>query len=160
MPITRVLFVCTGNICRSPTAEAVFLAKAAAVGLKVVADSAGTSDEERGNLPDRRSVAVAAARGYELPRRGARQVRRGDFTAFDLIVPMTRAHEHRLRHTAPPEATARIELLMSYAPATGVVDVPDPWYGALPDFEHALDLIEEGVDGLVVDLAKAGRPSR
>src|SRR5436305_4333014 len=132
MSATRVLFVCSGNICRSPTAEAVFLAKAAAAGLEVVADSAGTSDEERGNPPDRRSVAVAAARGYELPRRGARQVRPRDFTAFDLIVPMTRAHEHRLRRTAPPEATARIELLMSYAPAAGVVHVPDPGYGPLP----------------------------
>ena len=74
---------------------------------------------------------------------------------------MTRAHEHRLRRTAPPEATARIELLMSYAPIAGVVDVPDPWMsGARPDFERALDLIEEGVDSLVVDLAKAGRLSR
>lgn len=153
MPATpSVLFVCTGNICRSPTAEAVLRHKAAAAGLDVVSDSCGTSDEERGNPPDPRSVRAARARGYELARRGARQVRAADFARFGLILPMTRVHERALRRVAPADAVARIELFMSYAPEAGVLDVPDPWYGDAGDFEHALDLIEAGVDGIVARL--------
>ena len=150
--VTRVLFVCTGNICRSPMAEGVFFARAAAAALPVEVDSAGTSDEERGRPPDRRAAMVAKRRGYALPDHRARQVVPADFTRFDLMLAMTRQHELILRRRAPSGSAATLRRLMAYAPGLGAADVPDPWMGDLPDFEHALDLIEAGVDGLIQDL--------
>jgi protein-tyrosine phosphatase len=155
----RILFVCTGNICRSPLAEALLRHKAAAAGLEVEADSAGTSDEEAGNPPDRRARRVAERRGFRLPDRAARQVVRADFTRVDLILPMTRAHLRVLQRVAPPGATAELRLFMEHAPEQGLMDVPDPWYGGMPDFERALDMIEAGVEGLILALrGSAGRP--
>lgn len=156
MPETRILFVCTGNICRSPTAEAVFLQRARQRGLDVVADSAGTSAEEAGNPPDARAGLTAAARGYRLPERRARQIRAADFTRFDRLLAMTTGHLRTLRARAPVDATARLQLFLDYAPEAGLTDVPDPWYGGAADYEVALDLIEAGVDGLIQDLL-AGR---
>lgn len=152
----RILFVCTGNICRSPTAEAVFLHRAQQQGLDAVADSAGTSAEEAGNPPDARAMRAAAARGYRLPERRARQVRNIDFTSFDRVLAMTTAHLQTLRDRAPVGATARLQLFLDYAPEAGLTDVPDPWYGGAADYEVALDLIEAGVEGLVRELL-AGR---
>ncbi len=148
----RILFVCTGNICRSPTAEAVFLDRARRHGLDVVVDSAGTSAEEAGNPPDARAIRAAAARGYRLPERRARRVCAADFTGFDRVLAMTSTHLRTLRSRAPSNTTARLELFLAAAPEVGVIDVPDPWYGGPADYERALDLIEAGVDGLVRDL--------
>lgn len=154
----RVLFVCTGNICRSPLAEGLLVHKARLLDFAVEADSAGTSDEEEGNPPDPRARRVAEKRGFRLPARTARQVVRADFTRFDLILPMTRAHLRILERVAPRDATARLRLFMDYAPDYGMMDVPDPWYGGMPDFEQVLDMIELGVDGLLLELR--GEPVR
>lgn len=150
----RILFVCTGNICRSPTAEAVLLHRAGALGLDVVADSAGTSAEEFGNPPDLRARAAASARGYTLLNRSARQVRSADFTDFDRVLAMTTAHLRTLERRAPSSGTARLQLFMDFVSAKGPRDVPDPWYGDDADFELVLDLIETGIDGLIADLER------
>jgi protein-tyrosine phosphatase len=151
----RILFVCTGNICRSPTAEGVLLHHARRNGLELIVDSAGTSAEELGNPPDARARRVAQARGYILPERQARQVRANHFITFDRILAMTGTHLRALERRAPAETTSRLELFMTYAPEHGVGDVPDPWYGGLADYEQALDLIEAGVAGLLRDLLAA-----
>ncbi len=151
----KILFVCTGNICRSPTAEGVFLHRAAARGLAgtVAADSAGTSSEEHGNPPDPRARRAAGARGYALPDRRARRITPEDFEGFDLILGMDRGHIARLERIAPPQSRDRLRLFMEFAGDGMPRDVPDPWYGGMADFEHALDLIEAGVDGLLDALA-------
>jgi len=152
----NVLFVCTGNICRSPTAEGLFLHRAAEAGLdgRVSADSAGVSDEERGNPTDRRAVAEAARRGIALPDRRARRIAGDDFRSFELVLGMTAVHLARLEAAAPADATARLGLLLDYAARPGPRDVPDPWYGDEQAFVRAFDLIAEGVDGLVKAIAE------
>lgn len=153
-PPRRLLFVCTGNICRSPTAEAVARAKAAKLGLAVETDGAGTSAEEAGNPPDPRAREAAARRGYDLPRRGARRVRDADFRDFDLILTAARQHRATLLRRAPAGAEGKVRLLMDHAPGRKGEDVPDPWYGGQDDFEHALNMIEAAVDGLTRALAE------
>ena len=155
----KLLFVCTGNICRSPTAESVFLHRAAARGMagRLAADSAGTSSEEHGNPPDPRARRAADARGYALPDRRARRIAAADFEAFDLILAMDRGHLASLQRIAPEHARDRLRLFMDFAGEGTPRDVPDPWYGGMADFDHALDLIEAGVDGLLDHLAAASR---
>ena len=151
----KVLFVCTGNICRSPTAEGVFLHRAAERGLagQVAADSAGTSSEEHGKPPDARARRTASARGYTLPDRRARRITLADFDDFDLVIAMDRGHLAALRQIAPDRARDRLRLFMDFAGDEQPRDVPDPWYGGSADFEQALDMIEAGVDGLLDHLA-------
>ncbi|WP_156373298.1 low molecular weight protein-tyrosine-phosphatase [Pseudorhodoferax sp. Leaf267] len=146
-PHPSILFVCTGNICRSPTAHALLVDKARAMSWHVHVDSAAISDEERGNPFDCRAAAELQRRGVPAHDHCARQVRREDFARFDWIVGMTQAHCAALHRLAPAGSPARIALLLDFVPGAQGRDVPDPWYGSARDFVHAFDLIERGVDG-------------
>ena len=152
----RVLFVCLGNICRSPTAEAVLrgLAAREAPGLTLIVDSAGTADYHVGDPPDRRSQAAGAARGYDLSGLRARQVERGDFDRFDLLLAMDRSNRDALLALAPPQARERVRLFMDYAPESGHRDVPDPYYGGPAGFEQVLDLAEAASRGLLREVRR------
>lgn len=149
-----ILFVCTGNICRSPTAHALLLHKAGAEGLDLQVDSAAISGEELGNPPDRRSVAEALRRGIAMPEHWARRVSAADFTRFGLLVGMTATHVSALRRIAPAGTADKVRLLMDFVPGQAGRDVPDPWYGPQSAFVEAFDMIERGVDGLLVDLRR------
>jgi protein-tyrosine phosphatase len=147
----KVLFVCMGNICRSPTAEGVFRRMVAerAPGLGVEIDSAGTHDYHVGEAPDARAVAAAARRGIDLSRLRARQVQESDFERFDLIVAMDRLNREALLDRAPVEFHDRVRLFMEFSRNTAAVDVPDPYYGGPLGFEQVLDLAEEAASGLL-----------
>jgi len=155
MKSISILFVCTGNICRSPTAEGVMLHKLAQSGLaaQVRVDSAGTHGFHEEAPPDRRSQAHAEKRGYDLSKLRARRVVMADFTAFDLILAMDHDNISFLTAMSPPAQRGKLELLMHYAPQYDADIVPDPYYGGAAGFEHALDYIEGACDGLLKSLA-------
>jgi protein-tyrosine phosphatase len=151
----RVLFVCMGNICRSPTAEAVvreFAQREAGIALEV--DSAGTHGYHTGDAPDERSIAAARRRGFDLATLRARVVEAVDFERFDLVLAMDDAVLQRLRELAPRRHADRVRLFLEFAPGLGRRDVPDPYYGGEAGFEEVLDLVEEGARGLLAALAK------
>lgn len=150
MTAYRVLFVCTGNICRSPTAEA--LLRHHAGDLPIAADSCGISAEEAGNPPHPMTVAEAERRGIAMPERRARRITADDFATSDLLVAMTRGHEARLLRLKPERARGEIRRMMTFAPGFEDQDVPDPWYGDRNAYVHAFDLIETGVLGLLDEL--------
>jgi protein-tyrosine phosphatase len=149
--IVKILFVCLGNICRSPTAEAVLRGVLAreAPELAVTVDSAGTSNYHPGSAPDRRSQAVALQRRYDLSALRARQVRAADFVESDLILAMDRSNLEQLLRRAPRGAHGRIALFLDYAPEQPLREVPDPYYGGPSGFEDVLDLIELASRGLL-----------
>jgi protein-tyrosine phosphatase len=153
--MTRVLFVCLGNICRSPTAEAVVreLARREAAGLSLQVDSAGTHGYHAGDPPDERSIVAARRRGYDLSALRARVIEAGDFERFDLVIAMDEEVHGRLARIAPRAYASRLALFMDFAPTPGRRDVPDPYYGGPSGFEHVLDLVEEGARGLLAALA-------
>lgn len=150
MPV-GVLFVCTGNICRSPTAEGVFRHLVAEAGLtkEITVDSAGTQSYHIGEPPDERSVEAAQARGYDMSGQSARRVVEQDFHKFDLVLAMDRNHLHHLNAMAPGDTYERVKLFLSYASKTTEQEVPDPYYGGSQGFENVLDLIEDGGRGLI-----------
>jgi protein-tyrosine phosphatase len=147
----KVLFVCTGNICRSPSAEGVFRRMVRNAGLdgQIATDSAGTHDYHVGEAPDPRSVEAARARGIDIDDLRARQVRPRDFDEFDLILAMDRGHAALLNGMAPDHARDRIHLFMDYAPEAPKREVPDPYYGEGTHFNETLDLIEAASTGLL-----------
>jgi protein-tyrosine phosphatase len=147
----KILFVCLGNICRSPTAEAVLrgLALREAPELALTVDSAGTANYHPGSPPDRRAQSAARSRAYDLSELRARQVRAQDFTQFDLILAMDRSNLQELLQRAPVSARAKIQLFLDYAPEQPVREVPDPYYGGPRGFEDVLDLIEAAARGLL-----------
>jgi protein-tyrosine phosphatase len=149
----KILFVCLGNICRSPSAEAVFRDLAGQAGMDVVVDGAGTSDWHIGEPPDRRAQRAAAARGYDLSGLRGRQVSAEDFDRFDLILAMDRSNLANLQATRPPGARAEIKLFMDFAPDQPVREVPDPYYDNR--FDHVLDLLEQSSRGLIAALRSA-----
>jgi protein-tyrosine phosphatase len=151
----RILFVCTGNICRSPTAEGVFrhMVRDAGLAHLVEVDSAGTHGYHVGEPPDIRSQAAARRRGYDLSGLRARRVETADFAAFDLLVAMDRDHQAILTRMAPPSGVHKVRLMMTYASGTGYDEVPDPYYGGPDGFELVLDLLEGASRGLLESLA-------
>ena len=157
----RVLFVCLGNICRSPTAEAVLrgLAAREAADLQLTVDSAGTAGYHRGDPPDPRSQAAGKARGYDLSGLSARQVIRQDFERFDLLLAMDCSNCDALLTLAPAWARGRVRLYMEFAPETGHREVPDPYYGGPAAFEQVLDLTEAAARGLLREIRR-GRALR
>jgi len=144
----RILFVCTGNICRSPTAEGVLRHLARDAGVEVHVESAGTGDWHVGDPPDERAQHHAKGRGYDLSAQRARQVSAEDFDAFDLIVAMDRGHLGILQQDCPRQHRAKLRLLVPGR------DVPDPYYGGPEGFERVLDMVEEACRGLLQELRK------
>jgi protein-tyrosine phosphatase len=151
---TRVLFVCMGNICRSPTAEGVFRHVAEARGLAVEIESAGTIAYHEGEPPDRRSAAAARERGYDLSAIRARQVRDDDFERFDHILAMDQENLAGLLARCPSGAEAKVRLFLDCAiEDIETREVPDPYYGGPSGFDRVLDLVEAAARGLAAELS-------
>ena len=149
----KVLFVCLGNICRSPTAEGVFrqLLKEAGLEDRVVVDSAGTGDYHIGEPPDERACTTAARRGYDLTGLRARQVARDDFANFDYVLAMDIENLRALKRFCPPEYGHKVMLFTEFC-SGGACVVPDPYGGGPDGFEHVLDLVEDASQGLLEHL--------
>jgi protein-tyrosine phosphatase len=150
----RLLFVCLGNICRSPMAEGVFRRVAEEEGVldRFEIDSAGLGDWHVGQAPDARAQAAARTRGIDISDQCARQVTKADFAQFDLLIAMDGSNYDDLVQLAPKSAHHKIRRFLDYAPHVGTKDVPDPFFGGRAGFDHALDLIEQGARGLISDL--------
>jgi protein-tyrosine phosphatase len=144
-----VLFVCTGNICRSPTAEAVLRHLAAEEGIDLRIASAGIGDWHVGSAPDKRAQHHAKGRGYDMSALRARQVRPSDFAEFDLILAMDGGHLQALQRMAPPGQRHKVRLFIAGR------DVPDPYYGGPEGFEQVLDLVEAACRELLQELKSA-----
>ena len=147
----RVLMVCLGNICRSPTAEAMLRRKVHEAGLdgRVEVDSAGTADYHVDSPPDRRAVAHGERRGLEMRNLRGRQVERADFDRFDFILAMDEDNLANLRRVRPAGSRAKLALLLSFAPGAGAREVPDPYYGGAEGFERVLDLVDAACEGFL-----------
>lgn len=158
----RVMFVCTGNICRSPMADVVFrgFADAAGLGSRVASTSAGTGDWHVGERADQRTIAALMRAGYDGTRHRARQFSQDDFTQSDLVVALDRSHERILRGWARNEADAdKIALLLSFDPSARTLDVPDPYYAGPGMFDEVLGMIESASRALFRQLEPAIRPA-
>jgi protein-tyrosine phosphatase len=166
MAAYRVLFICMGNICRSPTAHGVFARylRDHAPDLDVEVDSAATHDYHVGSPPDPRSIAAAARRGVDLRSQRARLLSTADFQRYDLIVAMDRLNRAVLLDRSPPAYHDRVRLLMEFAGLTATndeqLDVPDPYYGGAVGFEQVLDLVEQAAEGLLMEIRARMKPGR
>jgi len=156
-PVTSILFVCLGNICRSPLAEGVFGAVASERGLapRFLIDSAGTGGWHAGSGPDPRSIAIAARHGVDIAAQRARKVAQDDFERFDLLLGMDRSNVEDLRRMAPPSARTRVHLFLDYS-GIGARDVPDPYYGGPDGFADVYRMIREASEALVERIAGRG----
>lgn len=152
--MVSVLFVCLGNICRSPTAEGVFRALCAREGLgeRVRIDSAGTGGWHIGEAPDRRAQAAARRRGIDLAGQRGRQVSAADFGRFDYLLAMDRDNLAALRRLRPADFAGHLGLFLDFAPGAPLRDVPDPYYGGVDGFDEVLDLIEAASHGLLAEI--------
>lgn len=154
--MVKVLFVCMGNICRSPTAEGVFRKVVAEQGLapRVIIDSAGTHAYHIGEPPDRRSQQAAQRRGVDLSALRARRVEVQDFEQFDYVLAMDEENRAGLLAICPEPLQHRVQLFLEYAPHLDEASVPDPYYGGPAGFERVLDLVEEASHGFVAHLRR------
>jgi protein-tyrosine phosphatase len=154
--VSSILFVCMGNICRSPTAEAVFreIARREAADIEFRVDSAGTHGYHVGEPPDRRAIMAARRRGYAMEHLRARQVEPVDFERFELLLAMDADNLAVLHRIAPAGHRERARLLLEFAPGVGRREVPDPYYGGEAGFEEVLDLVEEAARGLLEALRR------
>jgi len=157
--LTRILFVCMGNICRSPTAEGMLrqIAQREAPDLRLQVDSAGTHDYHIGAPPDRRSISAALRRGIDLSGLRARRLVAEDFQAFDHILVMDERNLADARAIAPGADMTRLQLFLDFAPEQPLREVPDPYYGDTGDFERVLDLSAAGAQGLLNRLKASAR---
>lgn len=151
---SSILFVCMGNICRSPTAEGVFRDKVRHAGLDadVQIDSAGTHGYHIGNPPDGRALEAASKRGYDLSDLRGRQVSDADFEKFDYILAMDKDNLALLRKQCPPHLQHKVRRLLSFSKRFPNLDVPDPYYGGRSGFDQVLDMVEDAADGLIQDI--------
>ncbi len=147
----KVLFVCMGNICRSPTAEAVFRHYVKKEGLleRIHIDSAGTHDYHIGDAPDTRTLRAAKQRGYDMSQLRGRQVEAGDFARFDYVLAMDEANLDILKRLRPSDAQSHLGLFLEFAERHKEREVPDPYYGGTDGFERVLDLVEDAANGLL-----------
>lgn len=154
--MVRVLFVCLGNICRSPTADGIFRKMVADAGLagEIESDSAGTSDYHAGDPPDSRAAAAARKRGIDLSHMRARMLEPQDLENFDIVVTMDKMVHRSVAslQRAHRKSTAEVSLFLEHAPQLGVSEVPDPYLGGREGFEHVLDLVEEASKGLLAHI--------
>jgi protein-tyrosine phosphatase len=157
----KVLFVCMGNICRSPTAEGVFTKLIADKNLSLyfTIDSAGTHAYHVGKPPDYRAQQAALRRGVELQDLRARKIHSSDFEYFDYLLVMDDDNYAIVMHNCPPEYKEKVKYLLEYAPHLGVREVPDPYYGEKMGFERVLDMVEDASLGFLEALEKAGQLS-
>lgn len=154
METVKVLFVCMGNICRSPTAQGVFTRHVAESNLSevILIDSAGTHAYHIGEPPDRRASAAAQRRGIDLTDQKARRVEEADFEVFDYVLAMDQSNYEHLASLCLPEHRSRLHLFLDFAPELAGRDVPDPYYGGATGFERVLDLIELASRGLLTNI--------
>jgi protein-tyrosine phosphatase len=151
----RLLFVCLGNICRSPMAEGVFRRIAEEEGMLHLfdIDSAGLGHWHIGQAPDTRAQKAARGRGIDISGQSARQVKHGDFSRFDLLLAMDEDNFQELVQLAPADARHKVRRFLDFAPKARTKNVPDPFFGCPEGFDHALDLIEQAARGLLASLA-------
>ncbi len=152
--MVKVLFVCLGNICRSPTAEGVFreLVRRQGLDADIITDSAGTGSWHVGSSPDGRAQEVALGRGYDISDLRARQAKAKDFLEFDYVLAMDRSNYANLQSICPSGYEDRLHMFLSFDPNSPEVEVPDPYYGGPAGFDYVLDLVEEASEGLLKDI--------
>jgi protein-tyrosine phosphatase len=157
--MTRILFICMGNICRSPIVEAVARAEFARAGVAAEVASAGTENYHVGDRADPRAIRIAGAHGYDLTPHRARQVQRADFAHYDHLLVMDRVNLQALQRLRPDAASAAGRLFLEHA-GLGADEVPDPYYGGEKDFVHVIALARKGVDAMIGALRVIDAPSR
>ncbi|MDT8449219.1 MAG: low molecular weight protein-tyrosine-phosphatase [Wenzhouxiangellaceae bacterium] len=150
-----LLYVCMGNICRSPTAKGVFDRALSAAGIEFVSESAGTHGYHVGQPPDPRAIEAAARAGIDISGDIARRVEVEDFRRFDRILAMDRANVEHLMHLRPADSPARVQLVMELAPDYGLDEVPDPYYGGDAGFLRVVDMLDAAAAALVRELERA-----